>query len=130
MYKTPFAILLLLIAVLVFNACMKEKAIAPKEPGPCEDSLTFTADIKPIFQTNCAVGSCHVSGGLAPFIATDYDTLDFFINSGALLTAIKHTGLIKMPRNNPADPLDPTSTKLPDSTIAKIECWINQGFPE
>jgi hypothetical protein len=130
MRRTLLFCVLLVTAIAAINSCAKEKAIAPPE-FVCEDSLTFVDDILPIFQTNCAVGSCHVSGSLfAPFDATDYDTLDFFINSGALLTAIKHTGAIKMPRQDPGDPLNPGSTKLPDSTVAKIECWINQGYPK
>jgi hypothetical protein len=121
---------LFLIAVFSINSCTKEKAIAPPD-FVCEDSLTFVDDILPIFQTNCAVGSCHVSGSIfAPFDATDYDTLDFFINSGALLKAIKHTGALNMPRVDPADPINTGSIKLADTTIAKIECWINSGFPK
>ncbi len=122
--------ILFLMSVFSINSCVKEKAIVPPA-FVCNDTLTFVNDILPIFQTNCAIGGCHVSGSLyAPFDATDYDTLDFFINSGALLNAIKHTGAIKMPRDNPSDPTIPASTKLPDSTINKIECWINNGFPK
>lgn len=111
-------------------SCGKEKALEPPEFS-CKDTLTFVNDILPIFQTNCAIGQCHVSGSIyAPFEATNYDTLDFFINSGALLNAIKHTGTIQMPRSNPADPTITTSVKLSDSTINKIACWINQGYPE
>jgi len=113
------------------NSCGKEKAIAVRPAGPCDDSLTFVEDILPIFETKCAIGQCHIAGSLyAPFDATNYDTVTFFVNSGQLLTALKHTGVIKMPRDNPSDPTQTASTKLPDSTIQKIECWINQGYPE
>lgn len=122
--------LVLLFSVLVFS-CAKEKAIAVRPPDPCATPLTFVADIQPIFQTNCAIGQCHVAGSLyAPFDATNYDTLDYFINNGALLNALRHTGVIKMPRNNPADPTDISSTPLADSVIQKISCWIEQGFPK
>ena len=111
-------------------SCTKEKALELPELS-CNDSLTFVNDISPIFQTNCTIGQSHVSGSIyAPFEATNYDSLDFYINSGALLNAIKHTGTIQMPRSNPADPTIITSVKLPDSTINKIACWINQGYPE
>jgi len=130
MNKSIFILISVLSGFIYLQSCTKEKAIKPPEVV-CADSLNFVDDILPIFQTNCAIGQCHVSGSIyAPFVATEYDTLDFFINSGALLNAIKHTGPIKMPRSNPADPLITTSTQLPDSLITKIECWIEQGFPK
>lgn len=118
------------VTILIIS-CAKEKALEVKPPDPCNKAYTFTADIKPIFATRCAIGQCHVSGSMyAPFVATDYDTLDYFINSGRLLIALKHTGAIKMPRNDSTDALNIASTQLPDSIITKIECWVEQGFPE
>lgn len=130
MSKSIFILFCVFSGILFFQSCAKEKATQPPEIV-CADSLTFVNDILPIFQTNCAVGQCHVSGSIyAPFDATNYDTLDFFINNGAMLNAIKHTGPIKMPRSNPSDPLITTSNQLPDSLITKIECWIEQGYPK
>ncbi|MFI5204130.1 MAG: hypothetical protein ACHQF2_06500 [Flavobacteriales bacterium] len=122
-----FCILITVLSFSVISSCKQEKAI---NPASCSlKARTFVNDILPIVQTNCAIGQCHVSGGLAPYIATDYNQIMPYAANGSLVKAIKHEGAIKMPRIDPNDPLNTTAKKLADSLIQEIECWVLQGYP-
>ncbi len=74
-------------------------------------SIKFS-DIQAIVNTNCAIGSCHVSGGSAPFALTS----ETAIKSRA--SAIKSATQGKsMPKNG----------TLSQSDINAIACWVDDG---
>lgn len=107
-----------------FQSCLKEKA---KQPDVCGTKIySFQTDILPILTTHCAVSNCHVPSGLAPYVATDYAALEPYAADGRLMNAITHTGPYPMPR---IDALLPDATKLHDTLINKISCWVQQGYP-
>ena len=43
---------------------------------PVDTTVTYTADVAPILQKNCAV--CHTTGGIAPWAMTSYDIVKGF----------------------------------------------------
>ena len=85
------------------------------------DTLTYTNDIKAVFDANCALSGCHNSGSSVGSLAS-YSSAKTMVSAGRLLGAIKHeSGFSAMPKN---------ASKLADSTITNIETWINQGVNE
>ena len=114
--------LFLISAILFTLACKKDKAISPESCGAV--TYSFQHDIFPIIQANCAINSCHGTNNNAPFTLLNYGQVDTAIRFHHLLTAIRHEGSLPMPR---IDPFQPTANKLPDTSLRKIECWINQG---
>lgn len=106
----------LLLAVgisVLFLSCEKE---AP-DLYECTDhqNLSFDADILPILKVNCMNGSCHGR-------FDRYDYVKKYADNDKLLGSIQHKkGYSSMPKDAP---------KLPDSLIAKISCWIQNGAPE
>lgn len=83
-------------------------------------NVTYTADIKPIFDKYC--NSCHGNGGVGGYDFTSYKNIMRAANNGELL------GTIKWERGFPKMPED--ADKLDKATIAKIECWINNGMKQ
>jgi mono/diheme cytochrome c family protein len=82
-------------------------------------AITYTADIKAIFQANCA--GCHTGTGSSSGI-------DLLSYNGAKNIANKLVGSVtwdgttsNMPKNSP---------KINDCSIAKIKKWVNTGTAE
>ena len=94
-------------------SCTREK-VTPVA-AQCNDTISFSNDIMPILQANCI--GCHDQGNASG--GYDFSTYtSVSANSNAILNSMKANGYQLMPIGGPA---------LPDSTIQKISCWINQG---
>ncbi len=104
----------LLIIINGFTGCLNDKA---DEITIRCDSTYYSTAIKPIFETKCAVAGCHVTGGAAPFIFTDY---------GVVYTkrvAMKYR--INLPVSHP-DHM-PQGDSLIPTDLAKLNSWLDQG---
>jgi hypothetical protein len=106
---------------LIFESCSKDKTQAPNETF-CDSTKTFTytADVKPIFDANCALIGCHNTiGAAAGVVLDDFTSAKTFTESGKVICAMKYSsGCTPMP----------ASGKLADSLIQKVECWAKTGF--
>lgn len=78
-------------------------------------TITYTADIEPIYVTSCKGGTCH--GGLA--VALDYDKM---VEEKATLTAMMASGGAA---GHPGGPLS-----LSTCTVNTFNEWIAQGQPK
>lgn len=82
------------------------------------ENLGFAADINSIITNNCL--SCH--SGTAPeagVLLTNYSEIAAIAQTGLLMNAITGNGVTKMP----------LGSSLSTCNIAKIEKWINDGYP-
>lgn len=99
---------------------LNEEELYPDQLCDTTD-ITYTLDIKPIFQANCY--SCHSSTG--PYSSTldleNFTQIQRVVDDGKLLQNIKH-----LPGGTP---MPYGGTKLSDCKILKIENWIEQGIP-
>jgi len=105
-----------LLGMLLLVACGKDNG---GDPSDCSStSYTYTNDIKAIFNSNCSIIGCHSTSAQAG--GHDLSTYQGIITTGTskIIAAIEHTGGVPMPYNLP---------KLPDATIQKIKCWVEQG---
>lgn len=109
---------------IVFAACKTSKPIEKKEtavvkPLDCGTmSVSYITDIKPILEQNC--NRCHGRAGGYNFAEKADVTRS--AQNGTLLGTIKwQHGFSKMPAG---------ATQLDAATIAKVECWINNGMKE
>lgn len=115
MKKTPVIVLLLIVAV--FAACSK-KASPAKTPK--EAPVTFVKDIQPLVYAKCA--NCHIAskgGNKGDF--EKYESAKRYAAEmlDRVMIAKGQRGF--MPRNG---------EKLPDTEIALIKKWIDQGLLE
>jgi hypothetical protein len=94
-------------------SCTREK-VTPVA-AQCNDTISFSNDIIPILQANCI--GCHDQGNASG--GYDFSTYtSVSANANAIIGSVKASGYQLMPIGGPA---------LPDSTIQKINCWIEQG---
>lgn len=102
----------LIIGFLLFS-CTREK-VTPIDQQ-CNATISFTNEVLPIMEANCV--SCHQPGNASGgYDLSSYTAIS--ANANAIVGSMKANGYQLMPLGGPA---------LPDSTIQKISCWINQG---
>jgi hypothetical protein len=120
MYKTTVLFFLIIIVALsATQSCSKDKT---QTSLICDSTktYTYTADVKPIFDVNCATIACHSSIVQASGInLEDYNNSKQFTQNGKVLCVTKHTCTPVMPQGAP---------KLSDSLIQVVECWAAKGF--
>lgn len=114
LYLFPFTLLL-----FFYCSCTadKEETIIDK----CGlENISFSSDIQPILEASCV--ECHSSlfsrGGIK---LDSYDNVQDAADDGRLLGAVKH---------EPDYTAMPPSGKLDSCQIARIEEWIDKGYPE
>ncbi len=103
---------------VLFFSCKKE------DPVDCTGvTPTYTADIAPILNQQCAFSGCH--GGSNPSDGIDlsnYADAKAESSNGKVIASIKHSsGAKAMPQGG---------QKLSDSDIKLIECWVQNGAPQ
>jgi hypothetical protein len=117
MMKNLLSLFFLAFALFVWS-CGKDDGDDPVVTCDTTD-LTYTADIKAILNTNCALSGCH-----SETEAALQGSMHAFVAFGRILGAINHEeGFEAMPRPE-------GSAKLDDCTIDKITAWIDAGTPE
>lgn len=119
MSKIKF-VLGLCLAVLFVTSC------DPEEPmvDLCDDQgMTYTDDIKEIFDMTCATSGCHDSNATMTIGSlSNYDNAVAFVAFGRILGSInQEDGFSAMPK---------VGSKLSDCNIDKITNWVNNGTPE
>jgi len=122
MYKiSVLFFIIVIVALSATQSCSKDKTLIPKS-SVCDSTktYTYTIDVKPIFDVNCASISCHSSIVQASGInLADYTNSKQYTENGKVICVMKHTCTPVMPQGAP---------KLSDSLIQVVECWAANGF--
>ncbi len=117
----------ILLALVQTTACTKDRTPVPVEKMPtpfqCDSTVTYTRYIVSVFSANCAYSGCHALPYPAAGInLSDYNDSRLQVENDNLIGVVKHEfGYAPMPY-----PLN--SPPLPDSVIAIIQCWKDQGY--
>lgn len=80
----------------------------------CEETVSLSADIMPLLQSNCAVESCHIQGNGLP---------DFRLKEKVLVNAGEIRRLVGAGIMPPAT----SGRMLTRAEIDRISCWVQQG---
>jgi cytochrome c553 len=126
--KSLFLSLAISISILIISACANDKYDDQPEPepqAPCTtctpEEITYSNTVAGLLDRSCT--NCHggsfPSGGVS---LNSYAQAKSNGESGALLGTIKH--------QSPFSPMPQGSNKWSDADIAKIEAWINNGYPQ
>ena len=108
------------IALSMFS-CRKDKADAPVETINCDSvTVTFNLNVQPIFLSNCATSGCHdATTASSGYVLETYSQIS--ANAEASLSSMKYeSGYTEMPY---------FSSKLHDTLINQVQCWIQDGKP-
>lgn len=84
---------------------------------------TYTLDVKPILDANCAISGCHNASSKKD--GKDYSTYSATKSRAtdkAFMGSMQHlSGYANMPEK---------AAKLSDDKLKTISCWIENGMPE
>lgn len=107
-----------LLAFAYVSSCTKENVVDYAGLQNCEDTISFSQQIEPMIQTNCATSGCHdATTAESGYNFTSHDAISS--NASIILSAIRHdAGTAPMPDN---------ADKLADSIIQQFSCWVYQG---
>ena len=96
-----------------------------EETVPIDTQITFQNDIIPIFNANCSVTGCHVSGSISPNLTSDkaYNSL---ISGGFINTSVPRNSELYLwvsgQKNTPM-PVGGVNNTIKATILA----WIEQG---
>lgn len=121
--KTTLVVAAFLLICGLGSGCYYDKQNEIYPAGKCDTTGTsFSKDIQPVIQNNCAIANCHVSpnppsGG----DLSKYDVVKIIALDGRLVSSITHKGgYSPMPQN---------AAKLSDCIINKFKIWVAEGAP-
>jgi hypothetical protein len=119
-YNLFIFVLLLFFAVL--SSCKYDNIVEPAPPSPT-DSVSFSQQIQPIFNSNCV--SCHKAGAQAPDLSagTAYTSI---MNANLVNTASPESSIIYW-HPNPDNTSAHTWEKYTANQAALVLIWIQQG---
>lgn len=104
---------IIMAGLTVFLSCKKDKTV----PAECIEEVSFATEVLPVIETNCSTSGCHDASGAGGYNLSSY--VGISASADAVYHAVNHdSGFQPMPMGG---------SKLADSTIQKIYCWIQQG---
>lgn len=107
------------ITVVTIASCTKDKGDLAINPYLNCDTIHFSQTVAPIISQFCSTTpGCHVPSGVGPDYTT-YAGLKIKLDAGVFQNRIFNL------RDMPQTPNPP----LADSTLQKLQCWVNQGYP-
>ena len=103
---------------MLFAACAYDNAEdLYGEPDCPPDGVSFTEEILPIIQNNCAIAGCHVEGRQLPTLET-YDQI------------AANSEKVKIRTGNGTMPPGSSGKSLTQDEINHISCWVESGSPD
>ncbi len=116
---------LMLLAGIVITGCYQDVILpdAVVNPDGPPQAVSFKNDLAPIFNTQCALSGCHVSGGHHPYMATDVSYLQI-VNGGYVNTSIPKESILYKMINGEMQEYIPSA-----SDRQMVYDWIRNGAP-
>lgn len=124
-------ILLAGFALLLLDSCYKDNKEdlyqnleEEEQQNPCDSTVdvSYSADISPILEANCALSGCHVGENPQSGIdLSSYSDVRATARNGRLLGTI--TG-------SPGPQMPPSGSPLPSAQIELIRTWVDAGACE
>ena len=116
-----------LVAVIGFGlvSCYKdvifpEAALNPDGPP---QAVSFNTELKPLFNSSCALAGCHVTGAHQPYLSSDI-SYNQLVNGGFINTVIPKESVLYIKINGDMKEYIPSAINR-----QKVYDWIRNGAP-
>jgi uncharacterized membrane protein len=114
--------LLLAGGLFIMTSCAYNKTPEPIPVTPDECAqITFSKNIKPIIEQNCAVSGCHATNG----IGNDYGNFETYEGLKIKVDQGQVRNRVFVVKDMPPAPYGPLTTE----ESRALECWLNNGAP-
>ncbi len=97
-----------------------EGAVDPDGPP---QAVSYSTELAPLFNTNCALSGCHVSGSEKPYMSTDL-SYNQIVGGGFVNTLIPKQSILYIQINGDMREHIPSATDR-----QKVYDWIRNGAP-
>lgn len=116
---------LVVLLVMVLASCYKDiiKPELAADPDGPPQPVSFKTELAPLFNTNCALAGCHVSGAHKPYLATDI-SYQQIVNGGFVNTALPKESILYKMINGEMSQYIPAKADR-----QKVYDWIRNGAP-
>jgi len=116
---------MLIVAVAGFGitGCYKNVISPESDPDGPPQSVSFKLDLAPMFQSQCALSGCHVSGGHHPYMTSDV-SYNQIVNGGYVNTVVPKSSILYLKINGEMSEYIPSKTDK-----QKVYDWIRNGAP-
>jgi hypothetical protein len=107
------------------SSCYKDiiKPNLADDPEGTPKQVSYSTDLKPLFNSNCATAGCHVAGAHKPYLTSDISYTQI-VNGGFVNLALpKESSLYKNVYGDMAQYLSSVKDKQ------KVYDWIRNGAP-
>ena len=95
----------------------------PKDPNAPPQQVSYNAELKPLFHSNCTDIGCHVSGAHHPYLTPDVSYTEL-VNGGFVNTAFPKQSILYQEINGDMGVHMPSLTDR-----QKVYDWIRNGAP-
>jgi hypothetical protein len=125
MKRTIFIIGLLFTLAVYSSGCYKDVIFpeATADPDAPPQPVSYKAELAPLFNSNCAIAGCHVTGAHKPFLNTDI-SYNQIVNGGYVNTIIPKESILYIKINGEMKEYIPSATDR-----QKVYDWIRNGAP-
>ncbi len=98
-------------------SCSKDKVPVAVSAENCPDTISYETQIRPLVEQNCSTSGCHDASASGGYTLTSYEQISN--NAEVMLQTMNHDSGVK--------PMPDGGSKLQDSLIQQMRCWIAQG---
>ena len=113
----------LIVAGIGITGCYKNVISPESDPDGPPQSVSFKVDLAPMFQANCALSGCHVSGGHHPYMTSDV-SYNQIVNGGYVNTVVPKSSILYIKIYGEMSEYLPSKTDK-----QKVYDWIRNGAP-
>lgn len=96
---------------------------AGSNPDAPPQPVSYNAELKPLFNTSCALSGCHVSGAHKPYLTADVSYIQI-VNGGFVNTTIPKESVLYLKINGDMKEYIPSAADR-----QKVWDWIRNGAP-
>ncbi len=114
-FKLP---VFLFVLVMSTTSCLKEKT----EPAECFEEVSYEFEIRPIIESSCKTQQGPGTGCHDAWI-NDYDNVKSVVEDGSWANRVL------VVKDMPVMPNSWNIDSLTTQEISKMQCWIDQGYP-
>jgi len=113
---------LLFVVALGFSSCYKDVILPTAASTAPPKFVSFSSDLQPIFNSNCALSGCHVAGSQSPHLTPDVSYQQLL--GGYVNTIVPEKSILYIEINGDMQVHIPSATDR-----QKIYDWIRNGAP-
>jgi len=105
------------------SSCYKDVILPTTSQTAPPQYVSFSSDLQPIFNSNCALSGCHVSGSQHPYLTPDV-SYNQLTGGGYVNTVVPEQSILYQEINGDMEVHIPSATDR-----QKIYDWIRNGAP-